>query len=235
MGELQMNGDFIRYPDRLRQITDFSTFALRGSDADFETELTGDVVVRGEFKFRGTPLSRGQSILSQNWVKRSGQVSHAYFVVATHQVPVSEPITAADLTVERVAFRLPHMSRAVAVLYDDQYQPPLNLFLSELALRYGHYRFLTEHSLVNDLWFLDPVLCAAHDAPLARQNRDKNLAAIEASMNASSSLSWVLPPDRKTSEQHREEFLRWSPEAGTPKPINWSSVQTIGLPNHIVT
>lgn len=225
-----MKSDTISHPDRLRQITDFSTFALRGSDVDFETELTADVVIRGEWKFRDKSLSRGQATLSQNWLNRAGQVSHAFFIVATHEVPASEPITAPDLTVERVGFRLPHMSRAVTVMYDDRYQPTLNLFLGELAKRYGLYRFWTEHPLVTDLWFLDPVLCAAHDSPLARQNREKNRAELEASLPDA-----ILFPDLRTSEQHREEFLRWSPDDGTPKPIGWTYCQEIGLPSHIVS
>lgn len=229
-----MKQDIIRHPERLRQITDFSTFALRGSDVDYETELTENVVVRGEWKFGDKALSRGQAILSHNWVKRTGQVSHAYFVVATHQVPASEPITAEDLTVKRVAFRLPHMSRAVIVMYDERYQPPLNLFLGELAKRYGHYRFLTEHALLSDLWFLDPVLCAAHDSQLGQENREKNRAELEATLNALNPISWVLPADLRTSDQHREEFLTWSPDCDRPRPLGWTYCQTIGLPNHSV-
>lgn len=228
-----MKSDTIRHPERLRQITDFSTFPLRGGDVDFETELTAGVVVRGEWKFEDAKLSGGQSQASYNWVNRTGQVAHAFLVVATHSVPTTEPITGEDLLVKTVLFRFPSMSRAIAVFYDEVHRPDLNKFLGALAHRYGFFRYWTEHAEIDPLWFFDPVLCAVHDSQLAQRNREQNRAILEKSLNTDPTLTWVVPPDLRTSEQHRREFLAWTPGAGLPQPLGWTSYQALGQPNPV--
>ena len=230
-----MTADIIRHPHRLRQITDFSTFAIRGSDVDWEAEITSDIIIRGEWKFGSTPVSGGQFRSAQNWVHRIGQTTHAFYVVATHEVPASEPITGQDLLVKAVLFRLPSMSRAVTVYYDEGHRPPFNMFLGSMVKCYGQFRYWTDQAELDPVWFFDPVLCAAYDSPLAQQKREKNRADLEAELNKIPLLyPTVLPPDLRTSEQHREEFRAWTPETGLPRPDGWACYQDCGEPSHLV-
>lgn len=216
-----MSVDIIRHPDRLRQIIDFSTFAVRASDVDFEAEITSDIIVRGEAKFGDAPLSGGQLRSAQNWVSRMGQTTHAFWILTIHDVPASQPITGQDLLVKAVLFRLPSMSRAVTLVYDSNHRPPLNLFFGSLVKCYGQFRYWTDHAELDPVWFFDPALCAAYDSPLAQQQREKN--------RDPSSL-----PDLRSSEQHKQDFLSWTEETGSPQPLWWEIYQDCGEPSHLV-
>lgn len=234
MGKLPMSADIIRHPDRLRQIIDFSTFAVRASDVDFEAEITSDIVVRGEAKFGDTSLSGGQFRSAQNWVERMGQTTHAFYVVATHDVPASQPITAQNLIVKAVLFRLPSMSRAMTLYYDYDHRPLINMFLGGLVRSYGQFRYLCNELEADPLWFFDPLLCAAYDSPLAQEQRERNHVAAEQQLNQfSSNGPLVLPRDLRTSEQHRRDFLSWTPETGLPEPWGWHCYQDLGEPSHL--
>jgi hypothetical protein len=230
-----MSYDSIRHPERLRQITDFSSFAIRGSDIDFEAEITSDVVVRGEWKFGETPLSGGQSHSAQNWVNRMGVTTYAFYVIASHNVPASEPILAHDLFVKAVLFRTPEMSRAMVVRYDEQHRPQLNPFLSTLAIRFGQDRYINMLYLDHlPLWFFDPVLSAAHDAPLAVQKREKDRLAFQEEFNRNNGLSLSFPPQTIPSEEHRREFLAYDPVKDTYAPLGWIEYLEEGEPSYIV-
>lgn len=235
MGKLPMTLDIIRHPDRLRQIIDFSTFAVRASDVDFEAEITSDIVIRGEAKFGDTPLSGGQLRSAQNWVDRMGQTAHAFYVVATHDVPASEPITGQDLLVKAALFRLPSMSRAITVYYDIHHRHPFNMLVGSMVKCYGQFPYSTDKAELDPVWFFDPLLCAAYDSPLAQQKRETNRAELERQLNADSEAGvWVLPADLRTSEQHRLEFVTWSPETGLPMPEGWRCYRELGEPNHLM-
>lgn len=224
-----MTVDIIRHPDRLRQICDFSTFAVRGADIDWEAEITSDIVVRGEWKFGNAPLSGGQFRAALNWVDRMGVTTHAFYIVATHEVPTSQPITAQDLVVKSVVFRLPSMSRAMTVCYHEDHRPDLNTFMGSLVKCYFLFQYWNEQAEISDVWFFDPVLCAAYDSPLAQQKREKKLTELEAEMNKIPALfPTFLGRDLRTSEQRREEFLSYEAGKGLPTPDGWGWYQEHG-------
>ena len=223
MGGLCMT-DFIRNEGFLRQVTDFSGFAVRGQDVDFECDWGGKVFLRGDWKYTGGKLSGGQSIAAKHWVEAIGESHHAYFAIAEHAVPFPDTITAKDLTVRCVMFRTPEMSRALVVSYDDTYRPSWNLFVASLAQRYGYYGQMTPHACFDEEWFLDPVLSAAHDTPLGMQNRAVERTKLQDDLNRTTLYDdWVLPPDYRSSEGYRQDYLA--------RP----SVVVSKLPNYVVS
>ena len=229
-----MTVDIIRHPDRLRQICDFSTFAVRGADIDWEAEITSDIVVRGEWKFGNAPLSAGQLRAARNWVDRMGVTTHAFYLVATHEVPVSQPITAQDLTVKSGIFRLPGMSQAMTVYHDEDHRLAFSTFIGSLVKCYGQFDYCSRKPEISPVWFFDPVLCAAYDSQLAQQKREKNRAELGATLNETPAFfPSALLPDLRTSEHHRRDFLAWTEEKGLPRPEGWCWYQEFGEPRHI--
>lgn len=84
--------DTIKNIDHLRQVTDFSSFAVRGQDIDWECDLAGKSLHSWRLEIRGRlPLHRlKKSPLSTGPVSKT---AHAFFAVVQHEVDSPDIIT----------------------------------------------------------------------------------------------------------------------------------------------
>lgn len=191
----------------LRQVTDFSGFAVRGQDVDFEVDLAGRVFIRADWKFGEGWLSHGQEIAALHWAAAVGKEHHAFFAVVNHEVDSPGIITASDLkTVKTVYYRTPAMSRTAVHNYPDGQEPTWNCFVATLLWRFGLWRYLVGQPEMDADWFLDPVICAANDSKYAMWTRRENARKLSEELTRLTGLT-VIPPDLKPSEEHRKEAV----------------------------
>ena len=196
----------IRNLDYLRQVTDFSSFAVRGQDIDFEVDLAGKVFIRADWKYGQGELSWGQEIAALHWASAVGKENHAFFAVVNHEVDCPAVITAADLKkVKTVYYRTPEMPRPVVFTYPDGDEPTWNGFVATLLLRFGLYSYMVGQPEVYRDWYLDPIFSAAHDSNYGRWTRKDNARKLSDRLTKETGVLWKLPPDLKSSDDHKNE------------------------------